>query len=339
MNTFPFEQARVFLVELAQKHLPAEWFAQAEVLVNLHLREDALAMPRITAEGGKQLRKALSTGKSAEELVALLEVEDAASRRGMLRVMARTHLNRSGINDVSKGYHNKTLSPRIMDFVDTLPIDAIDDQTEFLERWLAFAQSRSGHANAAGGYDQDAIDSFEKLLAASRARKFVARKGEISGVKLYEQCDAAVGWSRLYLGLFTGWQFLHNQNWTAYEKAVDPSLGYSEIDKIIREAQRHICEYAYALSGSFYADLGSTMFVKDDTHVRACCMELLGKERSTRSRVEYVIRSANQLNMAPRVLDKLMYTACSGNFVLLDIALENSAAAKKEFLAYLGSLR
>ncbi len=82
------------------------------------------------------------------------------------------------------------------------------------------------------------------------------------------------------------------------------------------------------------------MFVKDDTHVRACCIELLGKERSTKSsRVEYVIRSANQLNMAPRVLDKLMYTACSGNFVLLDIALKNSAAAKKEFLANLGSLR
>jgi len=36
-----------------------------------------------------------------------------------------------------------------------------------------------------------------------------------------------------------------------------------------------------------------TMFVKDDTHMRACCMDLLGKERSARSRVEYVIRSAN----------------------------------------------
>ncbi len=338
MNTFPFEQARVYLVELAQNRLPAEWRMHAEVLVDLHLREDTLTMPRITTEGGAQIQAALVEGKSAEELIPLLELEDAASRRGMLRVMARTHLNRSGINDVSQGYHNKTLSPRILDFVDTLPLDAIDDQTQFLERWLVFAQSRSGEADTAGGYDQQAIDSLEKLLVASRARRFVARKGEISGDELYQLCDAAPGWSKLYLGLFTGWQFLHDQNWAAYEKAMDANLGYSDTDKMMREAQRHICEYAYALAGSFYADLGGSMFVKDDTHVRDCSMKLLGEEGSAQSRVEYVIRSAQQLNMAPRVLDKLMYTACSGNFVLLDIAMENPLAAKKEFLAFLGSL-
>ena len=64
------------------------------------------------------------------------------------------------------------------------------------------------------------------------------------------------------------------------------------------------------------------MFVKDDTSVRACCMELMGEERSAHSRVEYAIRSANQLNLAVLVLNKLMYTACRGNFVLPDIALK-----------------
>ena len=73
------------------------------------------------------------------------------------------------------------------------------------------------------------------------------------------------------------------------------------------------------------------MFVKDDTHMRACCMDLLGKERSASSRVEYVIRTANQLNLAVLVLNKLMYTACRGNFVLPDIALKTLRLRKGVF--------
>ena len=133
-------------------------------------------------------------------------------------------------------------------------------------------------------------------------------------------------------------QYLQTNDWNTFEQANRNSLSYKEIHKLTKDYQQNICEYGYALSGSFLADLGSPFFVKDDTHVRSC-MIALGHIGTIEERVESVIRFANELNISPRILDKLMYIACSGNLYLLGIKLPHARKSKEEFISYLEDCR
>lgn len=334
---FPYHNAKEHLIKLIENSLPSEFKKHSEFILNLHLREDSLAMPIMTLNELKRIRAMVLNGAPIEEVQAAVRLEDPASRRGVFRVLVRTHLNRGGMNNVSEGNPDldKTASPRILNFADTINLNENTETTskEIITSWLEFAhQYRSAvHKDQGLYYDDRAIAALERIHDQLDINEIV-QDPEITAPQLSKNLNINIGWCRIVLGLLTGLEYLHSRKWNVYEKVSKNDLSYDDVHKFIKDGQSNIKEYGYALAGSFFADLGASCFVKDDIHVRACVTSIDETLNSPRARVEAVIKSAQNLSIAPRILDKLMYIACSGNLYLLGVKLPNSKSIKDKFV-------
>lgn len=339
---FPYKEAKKKLIEILARELPIELRGKAEFIVDLHLREDTLAMPHMELEYQQEIQlKILSDSYTLDEIRNQLILEDPHEKSGIFRVLVRTHLNRTGINHVSMGYFEKTLSPRILNFTDTIDIN--DDmssqsgQIKLISKWLDFAKQNCDPAIPNIFHDERAITTLETLLDQVMNNNLILTR-RITARHLWKNLNIDLGWCRIVLGVITGLQYLQANNWNTFEQANRNALNYKEIHKLTKDYQNNICEYGYALGGSFLADLGSPFFVKDDTHVRSC-MIALGHIGTIEERVESVIRCANELKISPRILDKVMYIACSGNLYLLGIRLPHPGRTKEEFISFLEGYR
>lgn len=341
---FPYYEARKILIELIEKNSSKDIKAYAELMLNLHLRHDTLAMPIMTASENAFALEKIRSGCSLDEVCSHLIFEQGETKNGIFRVLVRTHLNRSGINDVSMGCAEKTLSPRILSFTDTINLDENNwllIEEEIIPRWLEHAKVHRNTSDLGMRYNEDAIYALETLNDAYKSGLIVNLLGSdihatknTSGINLkkYLGKDIKVSWIKIVLGILTGLRYLHHRQWDVYKRASDKTLTYKEINNLILDCQQHVCEYGYALAGSFLADLGSPNFVKDDTHVRECVSIFSEQLNTPEKRVKAVIDSAHKINVAPRILDKVMYIAGSGNLYLLGVKLKNSQSMKKDFI-------
>jgi len=126
-------------------------------------------------------------------------------------------------------------------------------------------------------------------------------------------------WRKVVLGIHSGLKFLDarysldpSMLWSALEGA----LTAQDVDLLVLDAKSSVKEYGVALAGSFYADLGSTKFVKPDTHVVACSSASSNAPLSEQASVAAVHRLADQSGRSPRAIDKLMFLACSRRFLV-----------------------
>ena len=146
--------------------------------------------------------------------------------------------------------------------------------------------------------------------------------------------DYRHNWVHIFMSLVTGWNFLASHNWTAYEDA-HTVQGYQEVKDLIKKMANDVQGYAIPLSGSFYADLGGDRFVKDDRQVKASCCALYPELTTEMKRINYIISSGEELGIAPRLIDKIMYIACSGDLYLFGKGLKSPQKCKDEFLTFL----
>jgi hypothetical protein len=338
---FPYEIAKKNLISLLEDNLPDNFKDFAELVVDLHISEESFAMNKSTIEDDLKIQEMILNGYSKEDILKLVKFEDTKTREGMFRVLVRTHLNRSGINHLTMGMsskNKKTLSPRILNFTDS--IDIIEDNEKtILEKWLDFGIQNSQHLISNDlKYDDRAVKALTSLenYFSKQENQNIFNNYNIklkSAVCLSKELNIDLGWCRIVLGVLTGLNYLKTNNWEElYKKSFDDDISYFQIDGLIKDCQKNVCEYGYALAGSFFGDLGSPYFVKDDTHVRDGMNSIFTGLSTPEERVKAIIQSAQNIGVKPRVIDKILYLAGSGNFYLIGLNIKSPRAIKTKFL-------
>jgi hypothetical protein len=337
MPIFPYPEARDYLVKAVERWLPNDLSIFAEKLVVLHLDKDNFPMP-IRVDKAAMV-KALRAGESLQSLRQLITFEDTQTSAGIVRVMVRTHLNRSGINFVSRGFKSKTMAERVMGL---FPV-GIDPKTlvtwdALTSSWLAFALNarRQGRRDEKSNdlFSDKDIDALQRLSGIESSRYRSAR----------DQPAIHNNWGRLVTGVYTGLKYLNDQYeldaskvWKTIDEASESARG---VRNLINAASKSIDEYGPTLAGSFFADLGAARFVKDDVHVTDSIAAVMGADSSqVKGDLAFKVmqQSADFHGVTPRAVDKVMYLACSSNLYLFDFRLDKSQAAleKSKFLQFL----
>ena len=330
---FPFKEAKQLLINLTREGLPSNLKNKAELILNLHLDEETFPMSDMSEEDQKGLCELIENGASLEEVKSKLTFEKTRTPEGIFRVMVRTHLNRSGIGNISEGISakRKTQSPRVLNYTNTIRFADASEQ-EIILGWYEFALINRDLEKPALYYNDSAIKALESLLEKVNKDGTISSKG-ITSSKLQKELGINLGWCRIVLGIITGIKYLRANNWVELQrKSFADTLSYNDIDKMIKDCSKNVCEYGYALGGSFFGDLGSPYFVKDDVHVRDGINALFENLSSSEKRVEVLINSAQNIGVKPRVLDKILYFGGSGNYYLIGQKLSNSRSIKTKFI-------
>lgn len=340
-TVFPYSEARQYLFRVLSERLPPDLQKFAETLVNLHLDEKNFPMPLDV--DSEKMTDALRQGASVSDLRKFITFENTDSISGICRVMVRTHLNRSGINYVSRGFAKKTKAKRVMGLFpvgfDPTPLVSWEGLTS---AWLAFAtDEKHEHVKDEPGkalFSKVDIDSLKRLSEV----KFV----DLESLKK----DSLIhnNWARLLAGVHTGLKHLDDQyaldRTRVWEQIKEASTCADGVHQLIKKTSKSIVEYGPTLAGSFFADLGGASFVKDDVHVRDSIAAFAGKtagEVKGKYAFDVIQKSAAHFKVTARAIDKVMYLACSGNFYLFDFKLEKPEAQKykKQFICLLDTLR
>jgi len=327
------------LIEAVKGWLPNELKLSAENVVALHLDPNNFPMS-IKVDCPKKMEEALRDGVPYKELRKFVSFEDTQTSAGICRVMVRTHLNRGGINFVSRGFSKKTLAERVMG---VFPIDLDPNSLATWETltssWLTFAEKARNNKML----DEKGEDLFSdkdilslRLLSKIKPADYMPTKNT--------HPDIHNNWGRLVKGVHSGLNYLNSNYefnptkiWHHIDLASKSAQGVHDLTK---DASRSIHEYGTTLAGSFFADLGAKRFVKDDVHVVDSIAAFLGKERSqVKGEFAYnlIAHTADKHGVDPRAVDKVMYLACSGSLYLLGYKPSKSAAAngKVDFLNFL----
>lgn len=344
MYKFPYDACKDILVKGMERELDEHKQGlgkHAERILDFHLRADTQAMPCMNHQEYENVLNAFELNEKLDEIRDRLKLEDASTEKGMFRVLVRTHLNRSGMNNISQGFpENKTLSPRILGFTDSIPLNENVSARKLIKAWIEYANNFSEHQCNDPGlcYNENALRSLRRLgvIAESRFRDLDSgaltphmlnkaynggADGNVSGFK---------NWCRIYLGILSGLSYLQKLRWDIYRRATATHLTSEDVLDMIKEIKTNVIEYGVALAGSYLADMGGTEFVKDDVHVRRFATAFDASLNTPLERVQFVMNQARENGTFPRALDKLMYIAGSGNFPLLGLRL-CSASWKDEF--------
>ena len=334
---FPYPQARQYLIDAVARWLPKDLSGYAEKVVDLHL--DPRNFPMSIAINKPALVKALQEEKSLEELREFITFEDTRTASGIARVMVRTHLNRSGINYVSRGFKNKTLANRVLGvFPPGLDPRILTSWSALISRWISFAADshRRGITDDEGQplFSPEDMNSLQALRGVSPE--------EYKNAK--DHTGVHNNWGRLMAGIHSGLVYFQN------EYGFDPrkigevieaaSVSDKTVNKLVSNTSHGIDEYGKTLAGSFYADLGAASFVKDDVHVVDSIAAFTGRSTSQVKgsfAFDVLHHSAKVHGVTARAIDKVMYLTCSTDLNLFGFRLpKNRANAEKvRFLEFL----
>ncbi len=302
----------------------------AHRLLEAHLNPAHFAMPIHTTE----VEKSLITWSKGDEDQAIatdiLRLEDTHTIRGIIRVLARTHINRQGVANVTRGARWRAQSPRVVEAFDFAQDDAA------LHRWTQYAPMleaflQLAHRNSQPSTREDARFEDGDIQALKALAKLTPQEARRTGARQVSG-NLKPGWPRVILGLYTGLCYLDERFgfdaarvWSKLEAATRAE----EVDNLAEDAQRHITEFGSRLAPSFFADLGCANFVKADTHVSDVvrAADKLNGNPTAQTCIDFVRRMADETGRTPRAIDKLMYLACSGNFYLAGLAPTRGAAA------------
>lgn len=343
---FPYGPFKERLIECFSDGLRDQGIAHlSKDLVELHLQDDMQAMPNISYSTRQSIFNQLEEGGEVKNITSQITLEDASTKTGMLRVLVRTRMNSTGINNVSRGNLDggKTLSPRILDFIETINLEHRYSPEELVDTWLDFANSSHPSDNPGANYEKRDIAALQLLKDALRESSGEGNiRNRLSAPKLNKlfnhekEITGFYGWVAIVATVVSGLHFLQDNNWEIYHKATkNLQLDHGEVVSLIREVETNVVGFRYALAGSYLADMGGINFIKDDTHVRSFVTALVPHLRDAESRVQYVFSQSHLCGLSPRALDKAMYMAGSGYMPLLDLKLKHSEFIKNEMLELL----
>lgn len=277
------------------------------------------------------------------DLHNLLTLENVSSISGVARVMVRTHLNRSGINYVTRGFKKKTLCNRVLGvFPVGFDVNNFDCWSKLVHEFLNYAE-RSIDNNTPDElgnplFNASEIDSFKRMTYYNDSNYHMVKN------------DPQIhnNWARLMRGLFTGFKFLESFcqfDSEIFKQLVNSSTANAKaVNNLLKQTSKSIDEYGQTLAGSFYADYGAEQFIKDDIHVIDSVSAFTGLSKSS-IKGEYTLQllhnTAAEYDVTPRSIGKLMYLAGSSNLYLFDFRLDRARQVieKKKFLDFLNRSR
>ncbi len=337
MPIFPVDQAKEFLIKNVKDSLSDKNEYDARTIVDLHLDPNNFAMPIIIDDHGIQI--ALRNHYPLDDLRKNITFENTKTIQGICRVMVRTHLNRSGVNYVSRGFKkDKTKAQRVLGlFQDDFCPQKFTDFTILTSEWIEYADnSTKGNACDEDGnplFNETDIDSLNKL---SEKMPNSIRTAEGYGIHN--------NWAKIVFGVHSGFNYLYkicNLDADLFWKLINEASNTLEgVENLINNAKNEVIEYGPALAGSFFADLGCAKFIKADVHVKDAIAAFLRKDAkdvSAKLAFDILQESSNAYKISPRALDKILYLAGSSNLYLVGTRPSKAEQTKRKeaFLKFL----
>lgn len=336
---FPVKQAKEFLVTCVRDAVERDLRDVADLIVDLHLDPMNFAMHQYVNKEG--LYSALIHRSGASELREFITFENTRSIQGICRVMARNHLNRSGVGFVSRGETDKTQAKRVLGLFpyNCNPHNLVGWKA-LTSAWVEFAErsidDNSFLGNKSARFDHADIISLTNLSKLPPEKICTAKNNP----EIIHN-----NWAKVVVGVHTGLEYLSkfygldaNRLWNKIDEA---SMSIQGTKELMKEAEKEITEYGQALAGNFFADLGGERFVKVDVHVRDSIAAFLKKkpnEVSDNLAFEIIQRTSVVNGITPRAIDKIMYLAGSANLYLIDYRLSKGRQEQKnKFLNFLRS--
>jgi hypothetical protein len=312
------------------------------VLVDLHLDERFYAMP-IQVDVAAQralLNREGAAGDLVERLAEAVAFEDLSRFSGVLRVFARTLLNRAGVGDLLRGHaepdanarrHIVPRVGRVLDAIAGAPDQA--DLTDYDTLLGLIEAAATAHVDQDGpkGILADDLETIRALQAEGIAATRLP-------VKVVVARCGSWGWVRWTRGLHSGLRCLSavsGLNRERFEAAVAASIADGQrgpLDLGLR-FEASVQEMGLALAMSFFGDLGYPQFAKPDRHVVKALCAYEGRKLSARDAFERLVWHSTQAGVTPRRLDKVFYLAGSGNFY--QTGFDFGPAFKTGFLEHL----
>jgi hypothetical protein len=162
---FPYTHAKTVATNLLEKYLPKHLSNKAEVILNLHLDTRNFVMTKMTQKECMDIQEMIASSSKVDEINSKIIKEDIHTKKGIFKVLVRTHLNRSGMNHVSMGFWSKTQSPRILNFIDTLNLDVNYDVfiNNLFDSWFDFACKNQNAHEVELCYDERAMHALKVL--------------------------------------------------------------------------------------------------------------------------------------------------------------------------------
>ena len=296
-----------------------------QVLVDLHLDERFYVMPISVDLAAQQplLSGVAHQNALLERLASATEFEDLTNFGGVLRVFARTLLNRAGVNDMVRGKaaHDAATRHHIVPRVErVLEAMVAAPQYELLKDYDALLALIEGaatnHLNADGpqGFLPEDLSTIQALrdAGANSTREKVGVVAERCGLQ---------GWVKWIRGLYTGIRYLSSTSGldlerfraTARQSIEGGGNGPLALGLGFEDS---VQEMGLALAMSFFGDLGYEAFAKPDRHVVNALKAYESTCPTERHAFQRLQWHSLQAGIGPRRLDKVFYLAGSGNFYL-----------------------
>lgn len=297
---------------------------RGQTLVDLHLDERFYVMPIQVDVAAQQvvLSETDPQGELVERLAHAVEFEDLTHFGGVLRVFARTLLNRAGVGDVLRGHaaddanlrrHTVPRVSRVLDAIAAAPdYLALTDYDTLLGVIETAAIAYIDQDGPQGLLAED-VSTIRSLRAAGVG----ATRQE---VRVVAQRSGLQGWVKWTRGLYSGIRCL------SAVSGLDPQRFQATVEASIAapggplnlglRLEGSVQEMGLALAMSFFGDLGYPEFAKPDRHVVNALRAYEGSRLSARQAFEQLELHSRQAGINPRRLDKVLYLAGSGNFYL-----------------------
>ncbi len=322
-----YQVARDYLTQSVEAELIRLGYRDGlgQILVELHLDERFYKMP-VQIDLAAQhavLAQQHPPGELIERLAHAVEFEDLTDFGGILRVFARTLLNRAGISDILRGQAapdaglRRHIIPRVSRVLDAMTA-ALDHQdlTNY-DTLLAVIE-----AAAMTHVDQDGPQGFlAQDLSTIEALRREGVGTTAQAVGDVAQLCGLQGWVKWTRGLYSGIRWLSEVSEMDLERfraTVQASIDGAEGGPLGLggDLAGSVQEMGLALAMSFFGDLGNPQFAKPDRHVVRALRAYDGARLSARQAFERLVLHSNQAGVSPRELDKVLYLAGSGNFYL-----------------------
>lgn len=296
-----------------------------KVLVDLHLDERFYVMPirvdLVTQEsilhGGPQQHAVI------EKLAQAVEFENLSDFAGVLRVFARTLLNRAGVADMFRGQASQDIRirhhivPRVARALDAMTATQNYQSLTDYDALLAMIEdAATNHMNADGpqGFLPEDLSTIRALRAAGP-------DSTREPVKDVANQYVLQGWVKWIRGLYSGIRCLSsisNFDIAQFQATVNHAVnsgnnGPLSLGMHFKDA---VQEMGLALAMSFFGDLGHGAFAKPDRHVVNALKAYEGSCPTAEHAFQRLQWHSAQAGIGPRRLDKVFYLAGSGNFYL-----------------------
>ena len=294
-------------------------------LVDLHLDDRFYVMP-ISVDLHVQQHVLRDAGHADDLVTALgaaVRFEDTTTFGGVLRVFARTLLNRAGVADMGRGepQADATMRHHVVPRVNRI-LSALESEQQ-IQRLVEYDSLLELMELTALQYLQcdgpQGIDAGD--LRAIQALREAGVASTHAPIREIRQICGLQGWAKWVRGLHSGINCLSatcGLDIESFREMVQHAIdnGANGPLALGLQYENAVQEMGLALALSFFGDLGYKQFAKPDRHVIDALEAYEGTTFSAARAFSRVQWHASVAGVTPRCLDKVLFLAGSGNFYL-----------------------